>query len=230
MAFPLCPARLPGLLARIALLAAVAPAPAAPAPPGVSAPVAREATLAEIQAHVAGRPVLMFGGYSGAGYEDEAALLAIARATLAAEDPRQVLVAAGGTAEGIGAVYVLARAMGFGTLGIVSTLARDEGVALSPAVDIVFFVADASWGGRQADGRLSPTSQAVVAVGTRFVAIGGGDIARDEFAAARAAGKPVVFHPADMQHAAARAKARRQGQPEPTDFRGSAHVVLAAPG
>lgn len=178
-----------------------------------------------------GRQVLTFAGYSGAGYEDEAAMLALADRALRAHDPARVLVNAGGTAEGIGAVYALARQRGFATLGIVSTLARDEGVALSPCVDRVFFVPDSSWGGLQpaAGGQpaaLSPTSQAMVAASTWLVGIGGGDVARDELLAARALGKPVQFHPADMHHATAIDKARRKGQAAPTDFRGTAHVAL----
>lgn len=174
-----------------------------------------------------GLQVLTFAGYSGAGYQDDAAMQALAARILDGENPARVLVNAGGTAEGIGAVYALARARGFATLGIVSTLARDEGVALSPCVDSVFFVPDASWGGLDAaTGRLSPTSQAMVQASDRLVAIGGGEVARDELLAARALGKPVVFHPADMQHAAAIDKAQRKGQPAPTDFRGAAHLAL----
>lgn len=184
-----------------------------------------DAVVAAVRAR--GLQVLTFVGYSGAGYQDEPALHTLVARILDGENPAQVLVNAGGTAEGIGAVYALARARGFATLGIVSTLARDEGVALSPCVDQVVFVPDASWGGLDAaTGRLSPTSQAMVQASDRLVAIGGGEVARDEALAARALGKPVVFHPADMQHAAAIDKARRKGQPAPTDFRGAAHLAL----
>ena len=41
------------------------------------------------------------------------------------------------------------------------------------------------------------------------------------------AGKRVTFIPADMNHQTAREKARKRGQAEPTDFRGSAHLALA---
>jgi hypothetical protein len=178
-----------------------------------------------------GLQVLTFAGYSGTGYQDAAAMQALAGRILDAEDPAQVLVNAGGTAEGIGAVYRLAKGRGFATLGIVSTLARDAGVALSPCVDLVFFVPDTTWGGLlpAADGRparLSPTSQAMVQASDRMVAIGGGEVARDELLAARALGKPVAFHPADFDHGLALDKARRQGRPAPTDFRGAAHGGL----
>jgi hypothetical protein len=131
--------------------------------------------------------------------------------------------------KGIGAVYEVAKAMGFTTMGIVSSLAQAEGVALSPCVDYVFYVQDDSWGGRVRGGeRLSPTSEAIVEVSSAFVGIGGGEVARDELSAARKRGKPVVFIPADMNHRRAREKALKRGEPEPTDFRGSAHAGLAA--
>lgn len=214
-------------LTRWLLLCAAAPALTAGC---ANAPRLLEATPDAVVAAVRARglQVLTFAGYSGAGYEDEAAMKALAARILDAEDPARVLVNAGGTAEGIGAVYALAKARGFATLGVVSTLARDEGVALSPSVDTVYFVPDTSWGGRDsATGRLSPTSEAMVKVSDRLVAIGGGEVTRDEMLAARAMGKPVQFHAADMQHASAIDKARRKGQPAPTDFRGAAHAALA---
>jgi hypothetical protein len=85
-------------------------------------------------------------------------------------------------------------------------------------------------GGWLADAqRLSPTSAAIVELGDEMVGIGGGEIARDEMLAARRAGKPVRFFPADMNHALAVAKAARQGQPAPTDFRGAAQAALQTP-
>ena len=191
----------------------------------------RDASLASIRTFVDGRrmTVLTFGGYSGAEYEDRAAMLTHASTVLDRHDPATTLVSIGATAQGIGAVYELAKQQGFTTLGIVSTLARDEHVTLSPCVDHVFFVADDTWGGlvRGTD-RLGPTSTAIVDIGTEFVAIGGGEVTRDEMLAARRAGKPVTFVPADMNHAIAREKARKRGEPAPTDFRGAAHGALAS--
>lgn len=194
-------------------------------------PSAREATIEEIRAFVRaqGRHVLTFTGFSGAGYEDTAAMLAQADRVLAHHDPARTLVNIGATAEGIGAVYALARRRGFPTMGIVSTRARDEGAALSPDVQRVFYVDDPTWGGLLPDGsgRLSPTSQAIVELSAELVAIGGGAVTRDEALAARRAGRPVRFIAADMAHAAAVEKARRAGQPVPADFRGEAHAALA---
>jgi hypothetical protein len=191
----------------------------------------RDASLASIRAFVEGRrmTVLTFGGYSGAEYEDPAAMLAHASAVLDKHDPAKTLISIGATAQGIGAFYEVAKQKGFTTLGIVSTLARDEHVALSRCVDHVFFIADNTWGGlvRGTD-RLGPTSAAIVDIGTQFVAIGGGEVTRDEMLAARRAGKPVTFVPADMNHAIASEKARKRGERAPTEFRGAAHAALAS--
>jgi hypothetical protein len=190
----------------------------------------REAATDSIQAFVNGRDmtVLTFAGYSGAGYEDPAAMQKQAADILDAQDPAKTLINIGATAVGIGAVYEIAKQKGFTTMGIVSSLAREEDVALSDCVDYVFYVADSTWGGEiPGRNRLAPTSTTIVDVSASFVAIGGGDVARDEMLAARRAGKPVTFIPADMNHELARTKAQQKGAPVPTDFRGAAAAALA---
>ena len=168
-----------------------------------------------------GRWVVMFAGFSGAGYDDPAAVERVIVQVLDEFKPASTIVAAGATPEGIGAVYVLAKQRGFATIGIVSAIAEKEGAAFSPAVDVVYAIADDTWGGRGADGRLSPTSSAIVAAADEMIAIGGGDIARDEMIAARALGKRVRYFAADMNHAAAVAKARQKREADPSDFRGA---------
>jgi hypothetical protein len=59
-----------------------------------------------------------------------------------------------------------------------------------------------------------------------LVAIGGGEVARDELNAGRRLGKKVQFIPADMNHEIARERARKRGEPAPTDFRGAAGAVF----
>ena len=174
-----------------------------------------------------GMRVLTFAGYSGAGYEDADRMLAEAMAILARYDPKKTIVNIGATADGIGAVYPLARKKGFRTTGIVSTQARDNNVPLSPSVGRVFFVPDETWGGFVAGTRrLSPTSIAMVESSDVMVAIGGGDVTRDEITAAKELGKEVRFIPADMNHQKAIDTARRKGTPEPTDFRGPAGAAF----
>lgn len=195
-----------------------------------SAPqVQKMASAKDIKAFVKGKQmkVLTFTGYSGAGYEDQGAMLEQAGDILARHDPRTTLVNIGATAEGIGVVYELAKQQGFRTMGIVSVLARNEKVALSPCVDFVFFVRDRTWGGNLPGSRkLAPTSAALVSVSSELVGIGGGEVSRDEMQAARQAGKPVTFYPADMNHQIARDKATKKGLAEPSDFRGAADSAL----
>ena len=217
---------------RSALLAWVLPAllcvsPLADACDGKA--ILHDATPKQVQAFVRSRhlDVLSFAGYSGAGYNDREVMLAQAKAVLSKFEPRRTLVNIGATEEGIGAVYDLAKGRGFATIGIVSALAREQGVALSKCVDDVFFVRDTTWGGRlPGSSALSPTSTAIVRASRTIVGIGGGAIARDEMTAARRAGKRVIFVPADMDHERAREAARAKGQPAPTDFRGAAHAAF----
>ncbi len=168
--------------------------------------------------------VLTFVGYSGAGYAHPAVLQRQARRVLAQHDAATTVVNIGATAAGIGVLYALAKQLGFRTMGIVSTQAQAAGLPLSPAVDKVFWIADAAWGGvLPASRRLSPTSAAMVACSDVMVAIGGGVVARDELSWMHRCGKPALFFPAEMNHATALAKAAGSGARAPVDFRGAAH-------
>jgi len=219
-------------LAAIALLAGSFLSPAAASPLACKGPAQlNTGDTATIAHHLkaTGKQVLTFVGYSGAGYQDPDALKREFSRILNRHDPARTLINSGGTAEGIGQIYVLAKEKGFETLGIVSSLARQEQVPLAPCVDSVFFVPDSTWGGELPQGRgLSPTSSAIVRSSDGLVGIGGGEIARDELLAARRAGKPVTFIPADMNHKLAREKARLKGLPEPKEFGGAAAAALVA--
>jgi hypothetical protein len=189
----------------------------------------REATPTEAQAFLRqqSKRVLTFVGYSGAGYQDEAAMLREAGRILDGFEPAKTIVNIGATPDGIGAVYELAKRRGFVTTGIVSTQARQHGVKLSPHVDHVFLITDETWGGLIKGTReLSPTSRAMVDSSDVIIGIGGGEVARDEMTAARRAGKEVRFVPADMNHQKAIETARKKGTPRPTNFRGAADPVF----
>jgi hypothetical protein len=187
-------------------------------------PADAEAATARIRE--AGRSVVAFVGFSGAGYEDAAGVERAIAKLLDDLSPISVLICAGATPEGIGAVYPLAKKRGFTTIGIVSALAEKEGATFSQDVDTVFVIADDTWGGLDADGKLSQTSSAMVGAADEMIAVGGGEIARDEIAAAMAMGKKVRYIVADMNHAAAIRKAREKRQPEPDDFRGAVQVYF----
>jgi predicted Rossmann-fold nucleotide-binding protein len=189
----------------------------------------REATPEEIRSFFKGKgvKVLTFLGYSAAEYENKAAMLEQATRILDEFDPRAMIVNIGATPEGMGAVYEIAKQKGFLTTGIVSTQAKENNVKLSRCVDVVFYVRDATWGGfTPGTERLSPTSTAMVENSDVIVAIGGGEVSRDELIAAKRLGKKVQFIPADMNHEIARERARQRGQLAPTDFRGATGVVF----
>ena len=174
------------------------------------------------------KTVLTLAGYSGAGYEKPDRLRKRVVRLLKGHDPARTLINIGTTADGIGRAYAWAKKRGFVTTGIVSSAALDCGAELSPWCDHPFFVADETWGGF-IDGKLSPTSEAMVQVSDLMIAYGGGDIARDELTEMRRRGKTCVFHPDDMNHAKAAAKAQAKGLPAPSSesLQGSAHSAFA---
>jgi hypothetical protein len=176
-----------------------------------------------------GRRIVTFAGFSGGGYEEPTKVGELLAGFLAEFDPASVIVCSGATAEGIGDVYPIAKERGFETIGIVSAVAEAEHARLSDAVDTVYIIDDTGWGGRLPDGTLSPTSTAMVAAAYEIIAIGGGDIARDEIEEALAAGKRVRYRAADMNHAVATEKARQRGEPDPQDFKGAVHIVMRPP-
>lgn len=144
--------------------------------------------------------------------------------------PKKAIVNIGATSPGIGAVYALAKDMGFETTGIVSTQAKEQKVEISPHVDRVFYVADDSWGGLKENTQiLTATSATLVQCSDIVVGIGGGRVARDEMIAARREGKTIKYIPADMHHEAAINKARMMGLSIPTNFRGAAFSVFGNP-
>ena len=166
-----------------------------------------------------GRRVVTFTGFSAAGYEEPRRIEQILRETLQRRDPRSTLVCAGATPDGIGAVYRLAKELGFETIGIVSSTAERDAVRFSDDVDRIFVIEDDIWGGLLDDGvTLSPTSEAMVGSADEFIAIGGGQIAAQEVVEARNRRIAVIYEPADMNHENARAQARHKGQEAPVDF------------
>jgi hypothetical protein len=59
-----------------------------------------------------------------------------------------------------------------------------------------------------------------------LIAIGGGEVTRDELIAARALGKPIYFYPAEISHTHLIKRARRTNQPIPDSFWGAAHEIF----
>ena len=189
----------------------------------------KDATLEEIKAFFASqkKDVATFVGYFDAEYENKEAMLETARQILDVLDDSETIVNIRATPEGIGAVYELAKRRGFLTTGILSTQAKEYNAVLSPCVDYVFYVEDATWGGFiEGSEQLSPTSMAMVENSDILIGIGGGEVGRDELLAAKRLEKEVRFFPADMNHQKAREKAQEKGLPEPTNFSGAASEVF----
>ena len=171
------------------------------------------------------REVVSLSGYSDAEYEDPPAMRRSVARVLDELDPDHTLINSGATASGIGACYAIAQRRGFITTGIVSMQAKIKKVAWSPYVDFLLFVTDSSWGGSVAGTRTqSPTSEAMVTSSQVLVAIGGGDIARDELLAAEDLGKRTRIIAADLNYQLARKNAIRTGAPLPSDFGGAVRL------
>lgn len=167
--------------------------------------------------------VVTFIGYSGAEYENKAAMLFKASKILDEFNPTSTMVNIGATSQGVGAIYEVAKRKGYTTSGIVSTQSKLYNVEISQFVDHVFYVEDATWGGFiEGTDRLSPTSTVMVEVSDTMIGIGGGEIGRDELIAAKRSGKEVRFFPAEMNHQIALGIAQKKGLTEPLDFRGAA--------
>jgi len=172
------------------------------------------------------KKVLTFFGYS-IDYEQEAMMLALARDVLSKYSPQAYVINIGATAGGIGAVYPLAKAMGFKTTGIVSSVAAEHMEYISKDVDHICFVADTQWGGKLPNAsELSPTSKAMILCSDILIAIGGGEVSRDELLEGRKQGKPIFFYPAEISHTYWIEHARKAGMPAPTSFLGAVHETF----
>jgi hypothetical protein len=175
-----------------------------------------------------GKTLLTFYGFSGLGYEDEQEMLSIAREVLSKYSPKTTLVNIGASSTGIGAIYPLAKSMGYETAGIISTEALEYLEEISDDVDHICFIQDNQWGGRLPNSdELSPTSRAMVECSDILVGIGGGAISLDEMLAGHAQGKELLYFPADMNHERAKRQAERKGLPPPESFKGPAHDTLS---
>ena len=162
------------------------------------------------------------------GYEDESAMLKTARDVLSQYRPEKTLVVSGATEVGIGAVYRLAKSMQFETAGIVTSQAADKPEGISAFVDHICFIKDVQYGGKMHNSNeLSPTSRAMVDCSDILVAIGGGDISREELVEGKKQGKPIQYFPADMNHENALHQAIKKGLPTPDSFKGTVHDTFS---
>jgi hypothetical protein len=175
-----------------------------------------------------GKVVLTFYGYSGMGYEDEDAMIGTSREVLSQYRPEKTLIVIGATEVGIGAIYPLAKTLGFETAGIVASQAVEKPQGISAFVDHICFIKDTQHGGKLPNSnQLSPTSRAMVDCSDIMVAIGGNDISREELVEGKKQGKPVQYFPADMNHEKAMNQAMKKGLPTPDSFKGTVHDTFS---
>ncbi|PLX29382.1 MAG: hypothetical protein C0582_05760 [Alphaproteobacteria bacterium] len=178
-----------------------------------------DAVIEDFRRQVGKREVITFIGYSGRGYQNPEKMLKQARIFLSMRSPQEAVVNIGVTPEGIGAIYPLAKKMGFETFGIVSTQASDylDGVK---NVDHPYLVRDETWGGYQNSSqiKLNPTSAAMVAVSDVMVAYGAGDIGLAELRAGQSYGKTIKAYVYDENHEKSINKALKAGKEAPKIF------------
>ncbi|MAP25154.1 MAG: hypothetical protein CMM87_06460 [Rickettsiales bacterium] len=178
-----------------------------------------EDVIDDFKKRVGPREVITFIGYSGRGYEREDKMLKMAEKFLKTKDPKGTVVNIGVTPEGIGAIYPLAKEMGFETFGIVSTQASEylDGVS---NVDNPYLVEDKAWGGYidASKKELTPTSKAMVDVSNMMIAYGAGDVGLAELEQGIANGVKVKAYLFDENHQKSTAKALKSGKPAPKIF------------
>jgi len=176
--------------------------------------------------------VIYFAGYAELGYQREGHVREIASEVLGAL-PRSEVLAHGSTMirdsgfDGIAEMFGVAKRLGVETTGIFPSVSRyfAQTHRVPDDCDHVFFVTDEIWGGfLPGTDRLSSSLQLNVEVSDEAVFIGGGKHAAEELRAFVAAGKPVTFIPAEMNHTFARDWCRRNGKEEP-DLQGAAYTA-----
>jgi hypothetical protein len=173
-----------------------------------------------------GKKVITFVGYSSP-YEREEEMLKVVETVLPEYSPKTHIVNIGATIGGIGAAYSVAKSMGFTTIGIVSSLAKEYMESISAEVDHVCFVEDESWGGINEETKeLNPTSKVIVESSDIMIGIGGNDVGRDELLAGKKRGKEVRFYPAEMNHEFWIGRMKNKGLPPPESFWGTAHEAF----
>jgi hypothetical protein len=178
--------------------------------------------------------VVTFLGFGELGYEDEEALARIVREELRRHCPNDSIINTGtlitqGFHRGIADAYEVAKEQGFTTTGVHPSVALCYAKKhyLSPYVDRVLFVCDATWGGYLGQSlHRSPMLDALVAITDEVAVVGGGKHTAEEMQEFLRAGKPVRFYAAEMNHRVAREWYGLHDE-ETVDYRGAAYHAWA---
>ncbi|CAM3485614.1 MULTISPECIES: hypothetical protein [Yersinia] len=176
--------------------------------------------------HIKGKQVLVFSGFSGMGYDDVEAFQTSLESTLKEASlnhgKHNVVVVAGATSVGIGAVYSLAKKLEIKTLGIVSEQAKGGGEIASSCDDVIYVPEKkGSWQvlydidkakGLTGSYMTYVASKASPASGGEFFAFGGGDVTVSELKEAKKLGITTRVYP-DFQPNRDKVKERQANKP-----------------
>lgn len=150
------------------------------------------------------KKVFTLFGYSARGYEDMEKLTEEIKKDLEKISPVEYIIAIGATEEGIGAMYKVAKDMGFTTIGIVSTQALSYSGRFSEFVDSIYIVNDDYWGGIiPGTTKLAETTKTFLGVCDIIAAYGGGTNTAITLKFAKEMGIKTQFKEFEMNHATA---------------------------
>ena len=159
---------------------------------------ADESIRNKLQAAVSDKHVLVFSGFSGAGYKDAQAVENLMTSIIKADVDRygahNIVVVAGATDAGIGVVYGIARGLDVQTLGIVSEQARPADI--SSHCQRAVFVDDPqrNWKVLSPKGASYMVMVAQMGRSAEMVFIGGGAVAASELEESLAMGIATQIH------------------------------------
>jgi hypothetical protein len=187
-----------------------------------------DAAIAKAKEVRRGKEIVTFMGNSSLGYQDLDVVDEILIGKLSGLNPAKHIINCGATKGGISRVYELAKKMGFETMGVVSNQALSYAGQFSPFVDHIILVADSKWGGRLADGSLTPVTRVFVEISDEMFAVGGGKNTAVTIEAFEATGKKLSFRSAEINHESARREALYKKQAPPTTYEGAAYHAWKA--
>lgn len=152
----------------------------------------------QLHSVVAQKHVLVFSGFSGAGYKDEEGVAALMTSVINAHAQRHgahnVVVVAGSTDAGIGAIYKIARGLEVQTLGIVSRQAQPSEVSAYCQTSVYVDDPQGNWKVLSPEGTSYMVSVAQMGRSGEMVFIGGGAVAASELEESLALAIPTQIH------------------------------------
>lgn len=171
-----------------------------------------ELNYKELETEIGNKRVIVFGGFSGLGYEDIKKLKTTVKERVQKDIDQygleNVAVVAGATSDGIGACYEVAKSLGVATYGIVSEAGKKYGS--DKFCDKTVFTSDPNNTWQVLDSNGSSYMVDISKINGSLVYYGGGDVAVSEITEAKKRGINVevdtTFEPSPTQVAKKREK------------------------